>query len=57
MGKLERGRYTATNVGWGMALDLKAGDNLTVMSYGLHGEENQQARFFSVPHFAPRLQE
>jgi hypothetical protein len=56
-GKLKRGRYTATNVGWGMALDLDAADNQTVMSWGFHGQENQQARFFLIPHFSPWLQE
>ena len=47
--KLEHGRYTATNVRWGLALDLDAGDDQMLMSWGYHGRENQQARFFLVP--------
>jgi hypothetical protein len=51
MGKLEQGRYTATDVRWGMTLDLSGVDNRSLIAYGFHGQENQQARasrsFFS----------
>jgi hypothetical protein len=48
MRKLEQGRYTATDARWGMALDLSTADNQTLMAYSLHGQVNQQARFFLV---------
>jgi hypothetical protein len=46
MRKLEQGRYTATDVRWGMALDLSGVDNRSLIAYGFHGLENQQARAF-----------
>ena len=42
-------RYIATNVHWGMVLDLDAADDQTPSSWSFHGRENQQVRpfFFS----------
>jgi hypothetical protein len=53
MRKLEQGHYTATDVRWGMALDLSGADNRSLIAYGFHGLENQQARAFG----SSRLQE
>ena len=44
MRKFEQGRYTATDVRWGMTLDLSGADNRSLIAYGFHGRENQQAR-------------
>ncbi len=44
MGKLEQGRYTATDVRWGMSLDLSRRDNRSLISWGYHGLKHQQAR-------------
>ena len=41
---LEQGRYTMTDLRWGMALDLSREDYRSLIAYELHGEENQQAR-------------
>ena len=53
MRKLEQVRYTATDVRWGMALDLSGADHQSLIAYGFHGQENQQARvspsFFPPP--------
>jgi hypothetical protein len=46
MRKLEQGQYTATDVRWGMALDLSGADNRSLIAYGFHGLENQQVRSF-----------
>jgi hypothetical protein len=46
MPKLEHGRYTVANVRSGLALDLDAADDEMLMSWGFHGRDNQQARFF-----------
>ncbi|KAH9991303.1 hypothetical protein BJV77DRAFT_1008864 [Russula vinacea] len=43
--RLECGRYTATNVHWGMVLDLDADDDQTPSSWSFHGRENQQWDF------------
>jgi hypothetical protein len=48
MQKFDTGRYTATDIRWGMALDLSGDDGRSLIAYGFHGRENQQAR-------APRL--
>jgi hypothetical protein len=52
MRKFEQGRYTATDVRWGMSLDLSGVDYRSLIAYGFHGRENQQARvsrsFFSA---------
>ncbi len=40
--KLEPGLYTATDVRWGMALDLSGADNRSLIAFGSHGWENQQ---------------
>jgi len=45
MQKLEQGRYTATDVRRGMALDLSGGDHRSLIAYGFHGQENQQWEF------------
>jgi hypothetical protein len=42
--KFEQGRYTATDIRWEMTLDLSAEDNRSLIAYGFHGQENQQAR-------------
>ncbi|KAI0251698.1 hypothetical protein BJV78DRAFT_418666 [Lactifluus subvellereus] len=42
MRKLEPGLYTATDVRWGMALDLSSADHRSLIAFGLHGWENQQ---------------
>jgi hypothetical protein len=57
MRKFEQGRYTATDVRWGMTLDLSGVDFRSLIAYGFHGRENQQVRtspsiFLS---FVPRL--
>jgi hypothetical protein len=44
MRKFEQGRYTATDVRWGMTLDLSGADNRSLIAFGYHGRENQQAR-------------
>jgi hypothetical protein len=44
--KLEQGRYTATDLRWGMTLDLSGADDRSLIAYGIHGKENQQARAF-----------
>lgn len=41
---LEQGRYTMTNLRWGMALDLSREDYRSLIAFDLHGGENQQAR-------------
>ena len=46
MRKFEKGIYIATDVRWGMALDLSCGDFRSLIAYGFHGAENQQARYF-----------
>ena len=55
MRKFEQGRYTATDVRWGMTLDLSGEDRRSLIGYGFHGLKNQQVRtshsFFP---FAPR---
>ncbi|KAI9450383.1 hypothetical protein BJY52DRAFT_1125963, partial [Lactarius psammicola] len=48
---LEPGLYTATDVRWGMALDLSGADNRSLIAFGSHGWENQQAS----PSFASRF--
>jgi hypothetical protein len=59
--KLEQGRYTATDVRWGMTLDLSGADNRSLIAYGFNGQENQQVRasppppFFFLFFFVPRL--
>jgi hypothetical protein len=40
--KFEPGIYTATDVRWGMALDLSGADHRSLIAFGLHGWENQQ---------------
>ncbi|KAN0103699.1 hypothetical protein V8E52_011724 [Russula decolorans] len=45
MRKFEQGRYTATDVRWGMTLDLSGADNRSLIAYGSHGRENQQWEF------------
>jgi len=57
MRKLEQGRYTATDLRWGMTLDLSGLDGRSLIAYGFHGRENQQARasrsfFFLAPRLA-----
>jgi hypothetical protein len=52
MRKFEQGLYTATDVRWGMTLDLSGVDSRSLIAYGFHGRENQQAspsRFFFFP--------
>jgi hypothetical protein len=49
--KFEQGRYTATDVRWGMSLDLSGVDYRSLIAYGFHGQENQQARAFSFLFF------
>ena len=44
MQKFEQGRYTATDVRWGMTLDLSGANDQSLIAYGFHGQENQQAR-------------
>ena len=44
MRKFEQGRYTATDVRWGMTLDLSGANNRSLIAYGFHGQENQQVR-------------
>ena len=44
--KLEQGRYTATDVRWGKVLDLSGADNRSLIAFGFHGLENQQASVF-----------
>jgi hypothetical protein len=51
--RLEQGRYTATDVRWEKVLDLSGADNQSLIAFGFHGWENQQARVF----FSLRLQE
>jgi len=43
MRKFEQGLYTATDVHWGMTLDLSGVDSRSLIAYGFHGRENQQA--------------
>ena len=40
--KLEPGIYTATDLRWGMSLDLSGSDNRSLIAFGSHGWENQQ---------------
>jgi hypothetical protein len=40
--KLEPGLYNATDVRWGMSLDLSGADNRSLIAFGSHGWENQQ---------------
>jgi hypothetical protein len=40
--KLEPGLYTATDVRWGLSLDLSGSDNRSLIAFGSHGWENQQ---------------
>ena len=40
--KLEPGLYTATDLRWGMSLDLSGADNRSLIAFGSHGWENQQ---------------
>jgi len=42
MRKFEQGVYTATDVRWGMALDLSSEDNRSPIAFGSHGWENQR---------------
>jgi hypothetical protein len=42
MRKFEQGVYTATDVRWGMALDLSSADNRSPIAFGSHGWENQR---------------
>jgi len=53
MQKFEQGRYTATDVRWGMTLDLSGADDRSLIAYGFHGRENQQARAFFFPSAVP----
>jgi hypothetical protein len=62
MRKFEQGRYTATDVRWGMTLDLSGMDSRSLIAYGFHGQENQQARasrsfFLSLRRSAATVQE
>lgn len=45
--KLEPGIYTATDLRWGLSLDLSGGDNRSLIAFGSHGWENQQWEFQS----------
>lgn len=56
MRKFEKGIYIATDVRWGMALDLSCGDFRSLIAYGFHGAENQQARTFFFLHSAATMQ-
>ena len=52
MRKFEQDRYIATDVRWGMTLDLSGADNRSLIAFVFHGRENQQARtsfFFPFP--------
>lgn len=40
----EQGRYIVTDAHSGMALDLSGADNRSLIAFGFHGWENQQAR-------------
>ena len=40
--KLEPGLYNATDVRWGLSLDLSGADNRSLIAFGSHGWENQQ---------------
>ena len=44
MQKIDQGCYIATDVRWGMVLDLSSVDDQSLIAYGFHGQENQQAR-------------
>jgi hypothetical protein len=44
MQKFEQGCYTATDIRWGMTLDLSGANDQSLIAYGFHGQENQQAR-------------
>lgn len=50
----EQGRYIVTDARSGMALDLSGADNRSLISFGLHGWENQQARPI-ISRFRPRV--
>ena len=54
MRKFEQGRYTATDVRWGMTLDLSGADSRSLIAFEFHGRENQQAR---APSSAATVQE
>ncbi|KAI9508635.1 hypothetical protein F5148DRAFT_979517 [Russula earlei] len=45
MRRFEQGVYTATDVRWGMALDLSGEDNRSPIGFGSHGWENQRWEF------------
>jgi hypothetical protein len=51
MRKFEQGRYIATDVRWGLTLDLSDADNRSLIAYEFHGQENQQVRAFSFLFF------
>ena len=40
--KLEPGIYTATDLRWGLSLDLSGSDSRSLIAFGSHGWENQQ---------------
>jgi hypothetical protein len=42
--KFEQGRYIMTDARSGMVLDLSGADNRSLIAFGFHGWENQQAR-------------
>ena len=44
MQKINQGRYIATDVRWGMVLDLSSVEDQSLIASGFHGQENQQAR-------------
>jgi hypothetical protein len=55
MRKLVPGLYTATDVRWGLALDLSSADNRSLIAFGLHGWENQQVSVVSLKTRVPEL--
>ena len=56
MQKIDQGRYIATDVRLGMVLDLFSVEDQSLIAYGFHGQENQQARAL-VSSFTRRRQE
>jgi hypothetical protein len=52
--KFEQGRYIVTDARSGMALDLSGADNRSLIAFGLHGWENQQASLIT-PHWVQEI--